>query len=126
MKPDIYNFVATIEAEHGVEAAAEVAAFEAKHVYAVKDFVENKKIDCDYTVTKAIDVQLSSDHFQKLKNGYERLLSNGCEPTKQARFVNAKDAESVSICALNCFGTQASANYLPVLGCQRRCWLRYI
>lgn len=99
MKPDIYNFAATIEAEHGVEAAAEVAAFEANHVHAVKDFVDKEKIDCDYTVTKAIDVQLSSDHFQKLKSGYERLVSNGSEPTKQARFVNAKDAESVNICS---------------------------
>lgn len=99
MKPDIYNFVATIEADYGVEAAAEVAAFEAKHVHAIKDFVDKEKIDCDYTVTKAIDVQLSSDHFQKLKNGYERLISNGSEPTKQARFVNAENAESVSLCS---------------------------
>ncbi|KAJ5363464.1 uncharacterized protein N7496_009177 [Penicillium cataractarum] len=96
MKPDIYNFVATIEAEHGVEAAAEVAAFEANHVHAIKDFVDKEKIDCDYTVTKAIDVQLSSDHFQKLKNGHVRLVSNGSEPTKQARFVNAENAESFS------------------------------
>jgi hypothetical protein len=97
MKPDIYNFVATLEAEHGIEAAAEVAAFEAKHVHAVKAFVDKENIACDYTVTKAIDVQLSSDHFQKLKSGYERLVSNGSEPTKQARFVNAEDAESVNM-----------------------------
>ncbi|KAJ5912178.1 uncharacterized protein N7473_001481 [Penicillium subrubescens] len=96
MKPDIYNFVATLEAEYGVEAAAEVAVFEARHVHAVKDFVDKERIDCDYTVTKAIDVQLCSGHFQKLKSGYERLVSNGFEPTKPARFVNAEDAESFS------------------------------
>lgn len=99
IKPDIDNFVATLEAEYGVEAAVEVAAFEVKHVHAVKDFVDKKKLDCDYTVTKAIDVQLSSDHFQKLKSGYERLVSNGSEPTTQAHFVNAEDAESVIICS---------------------------
>jgi 3',5'-cyclic AMP phosphodiesterase CpdA len=99
MKPDIYNFVATLEAEYGVEAAAEVAVFEARHVHAVKDFVDKERIDCDYTVTKAIDVQLCSGHFQKLKSGYERLVSNGFEPTKPARFVNAEDAESVHICS---------------------------
>lgn len=98
MKPDLYSFISTIAAEYGVEAAAEIAAFEAKHVHAINDFVDKEKIDCNYTVTKAIDVQLNADHFQKLKTGYEGLITNGCDPTKQALFVNAEEAESVSIC----------------------------
>ena len=36
MKPDLYNWISTVAAEHGVDAAAEVAAFEARHVYAIK------------------------------------------------------------------------------------------
>lgn len=36
MKPDLYNWISSVAAEHGVEAAAEIAKFEARHVYAVK------------------------------------------------------------------------------------------
>ncbi|KAJ5758541.1 hypothetical protein N7520_005697 [Penicillium odoratum] len=96
MKPDIYNFIATLAAEHGVDAAAEVAAFEAKHVRAFKDFVEKEGIDCDYTVTKAVDVQLDEDHFEKLKDGHNRLIAGGSKPTTGARIIESEDAESFS------------------------------
>ena len=36
MKPDLYNWISSVAADHGVEAAAEIAKFEARHVYAVK------------------------------------------------------------------------------------------
>lgn len=97
IKPDPYNFISTLAAEYGVVAASEVAAFEGKHVHAMKDFVDIENIDCNYTVTKAIDVQLSPDHFAKLKDGYESLISKECDPTEQARLVGTEDAELVSI-----------------------------
>lgn len=97
MKPDVYNWISTLAEDHGVDAAAEVAAFEAKHVQAVKDFVEREGIDCDYTVTQAVDVQLSEDHFRKLRAGYERLIASGCAPTKQALCVGPEQAEEVSL-----------------------------
>lgn len=97
MKPDLYNWISTVAADYGVDAAAEVAAFEAKHVQAIKEFVERENIDCDYTVTKAVDVQLSLDHFKKLKAGCERLIASGCTPTKQARCVGPEEAEAVSL-----------------------------
>ncbi|CAG7954251.1 unnamed protein product [Penicillium olsonii] len=96
MKPDIYNGIAGLAVDHGVEAAAEVAAFEAKHVTYLKQFVENENIQCDYVVTKAIDVQLSQAHSAKLKEGYDRLIQNGCEPTATATFVDTPEAEKFS------------------------------
>ncbi|KAJ5645936.1 hypothetical protein N7490_002308 [Penicillium lividum] len=96
MKPDIYNFIATLAAEHGVDAAAEVAAFEAKHVRAVKEFVEKEGIDCDYTITKAVDVQLDETHFEKLKDGHNRLVAGGSKPTTGAQIIESEDAESFS------------------------------
>ncbi|KAJ5112709.1 hypothetical protein N7532_000754 [Penicillium argentinense] len=96
MKPDIYNFVSTLAAEYGVDAAAEVAAFEAKHVYAIKDFVEREQIDCDYAVTQAIDVNFSSDHYKKLKKGFEQLVASGCVPTKEGRYIDAENAQEFS------------------------------
>lgn len=95
MKPDIYNFIATLAADYGVDAAAEVAAFEAKHVHAMKDFIEAEKIDCDYAVTKAVDVQLTEAHFKRLKDGYNRLVAGGSQATAQAQIIESQDAETV-------------------------------
>ncbi|KAJ6014145.1 hypothetical protein N7540_008736 [Penicillium herquei] len=96
MKPDIYNFIGTLAADYGVEAAAEVAAFEAKHVHTVKDFVEKEKIECDYKVTKAVDVQLDEAHFNKLKDGCHRLVAGGSQPTTKVEIIESKDAEAFS------------------------------
>lgn len=101
VKPDIYNFIAKLAADYGGDAAAEVAAFEAKHVYAFKDFVAKENIDCDYTVTRAIDVQLNRAHYEKTKAGFQRLIAGGCAATKQAHFIDAGDAEKV-ICSVLC------------------------
>lgn len=97
LKPDPYNGVATLAAEHGFKAAAEVAAFEASHVPALKDFIEKEGIDCDFVVTRAMDVQLSDEHCQRLKAGYDKLVAAGNESTKNAFFVSGKDAEGVCL-----------------------------
>ncbi|CAG8947530.1 unnamed protein product [Penicillium salamii] len=96
MKPDIYNGIAGLAADHGVEAAAEVAAFEAKHVTYLKQFIDNANIQCDYVVTKAVDVQLSQEHSEKLKDGYDRLIQGGCEPTANATYIDTPNAEKFS------------------------------
>jgi glycine/D-amino acid oxidase-like deaminating enzyme len=95
LKPDLYNGIAGLAAEYGVDAAAEVAAFEAKHVSFLKEFIEKEKIDCDYSVTKAIDVQLDDDHTKRLKAGYEKLIKEGCAPTTAAKYIGTNEAEKV-------------------------------
>lgn len=97
MKPDIYNFIASLAADYGVDAAAEVAEFEAKHVHAFKDFVEKENIDCDYIVTQAIDVQFDREHCRKLKDGFQRLVADGCATTKRGHFTDADNAEEVCL-----------------------------
>jgi hypothetical protein len=97
MKPDVYNGIAGLAADHSVEAAAEVAAFEAKHVTFLKEFIERESIDCDYSVTKAIDVQLCRDHSATLKEAYEGLIEKGCEATKKAKYIPQNEAEQVRI-----------------------------
>lgn len=96
MKPDVYNGIVGLAADYGIEAAAEVAAFEAKHVTYLKDFIDREKIDCEYAVTNAVDVQLSQDHSNKLKSGYDRLIENGCKPTANATYIDTPDAEKVN------------------------------
>lgn len=52
-------------------------------------------IDCELTVTDAIDVQLSATHAQCLKAGFDRLVASGCEPTKKTRYIGPAEAEKV-------------------------------
>lgn len=128
MKPDIYNFIATLAADYGVDAAAEVAAFEAKHVHAMKDFIESEKIDCDYTVTKAVDVQLTESHFKKLKDGYNHLVSSGSQATAQAQIIEFKDAEAVCLLFIHKIPEfrRSTADIDPVFWSKRCCGLLYV
>lgn len=101
MKPDLYKSIATLAEDYGVKAAAEVAAFEVKHVQAIKEFVDKEGIDCDYTVTNAVDVQLDDSYFNQLQEGYKHLVAGGSKPTANARIIEAKDAQSVRACESN-------------------------
>ena len=67
-----------------------------KHVQALQELVDREKINCDYTVTKAIDVQLSKSYFQKLKAGYEHLVAGGCTASTRVQAIGADEAERVS------------------------------
>lgn len=97
LKPDLYNGIASLAAEYGYEAAAEVAAFEASHIEELRTFVEKEKIDCDLVITRAIDVQLSNEHSIRLKDGYDKLLHAGVVPTSDVSYIPEKDAEAVSL-----------------------------
>lgn len=72
-----------------------MAEFEAWHVDAIQHLVEEEKIDCELSVTDAIDVQLNPLHAQSLKDGYDRLVASGCEPTQKTRYIGPAEAEKV-------------------------------
>ena len=95
VKPDLYNRPDSIAAEYGLEAAAEAAAFEADHVDAIRDLVEKEKIDCDFVITRAIDVQLKEPIQDKLKAGYDRLIKSGVAATTKVFFAPEDTAEAV-------------------------------
>jgi hypothetical protein len=96
MKPDVYSSIGTLAARYGVEAAAEVAALEAKHVSVIKSLIDREQISCDLEVSKAIDVQLDESHNAKLLAGYDALIAGGSEATKAAAYVSGSEAEMVS------------------------------
>ncbi|KAK6365533.1 hypothetical protein LTS17_011252 [Exophiala oligosperma] len=105
MKPDPYNSISRLAAEHGIEAAREVAEFEASHVTTIKDVVDREGIECEYVVTNAIDVQLNADHCKTMKANYDHLVHEGCRPTQDTEFVAKPGAEQRSgvIGAEGCF-----------------------
>ncbi|CAJ0550004.1 Ff.00g099340.m01.CDS01 [Fusarium sp. VM40] len=96
LKPDSYNAISRLAKEYGVEAAAEVANFETANVEAVAEFVRQNDIDCDFIMTRAVDVQFQTEHHAKLVEGYRSLLDHGVEATKQTYAVPSRIAENVS------------------------------
>ncbi|KAL4804744.1 FAD dependent oxidoreductase-domain-containing protein [Aspergillus unguis] len=96
LKPDPFNRIASLAAEYGIDAAKEVAEFEARHVDAVQKLVEMEKIDCDLTVTEAMDICRDDTHAAAFKKGYDALVEAGCEPTRQMGYIGADKAEEIS------------------------------
>ncbi|KAL4793157.1 FAD dependent oxidoreductase [Aspergillus venezuelensis] len=96
LKPDPYNRIASLAREHGLDAAREVAEFEARHVDAVAELVEREKIDCDMTVTEALDVHTNPEYARVLKEGYDLLVEGGVRPTVETGYISKDRAEEFS------------------------------
>ncbi|KAH7240373.1 FAD dependent oxidoreductase [Fusarium redolens] len=96
LKPDSYNAIAAYASEYGIEAAAEVASFESANVKAVTEYIRQNKVDCDFVLTRAVDVQLSTGHQRRIKEGYDKLIAAGLEPTKDTFSIEGKDTEMLS------------------------------
>ncbi|OBS17642.1 hypothetical protein FPOA_09378 [Fusarium poae] len=96
LKPDVYNLCSRMAEEHGIDAAAEIAEFELANLEAVKDYVVENNVDCDFMMTQAVDVQLSEEHNSSLKRGFDNLVSAGVSATKRAFYIDGKYAEMVS------------------------------
>lgn len=96
LKPDSYYSISRLATEYGVDAAAEVANFESANVEAVTEFIRENKVDCDFVLTRATDVQFSAEHQEKVRAGYERLLAAGVKATKGTYCAEDRYAEKVS------------------------------
>ena len=96
LKPDPYSFISHLAAEYGTEAAAEVAEFERAHIDAIRELVRTEKIDCDFVLTNAIDVQLLPEECRNAKADFDRLGAAGVKSVSRVGFYGQKDAEEVS------------------------------
>ncbi|KAK7546296.1 FAD dependent oxidoreductase superfamily [Phyllosticta paracitricarpa] len=96
LKPDVYFQVPKYTALFGAEAANEVAAFESSQVYAVKELVEKEQIDCEFTLTRAVDVCLDADHAAKCKAEFMELRRRKVPSVRDVFFAEGKTAEDVS------------------------------
>lgn len=81
---------------YGVKAAAEVADFETANLEAVAEFVREEKVDCDFVVTRAVDVQFNEEQHKKLKQGYENLSAANVKSTKGTFHAPERYAEQVT------------------------------
>lgn len=96
VKPDTYFSAPKYIKLYGAEAAAEMARFETAHVYAVKELVEREGLECDFHLTRAIDVYLDPDHARETESAFRRMVEAGVADLRDVAFTGARDAERVS------------------------------
>ncbi|RAO65216.1 uncharacterized protein BHQ10_001228 [Talaromyces amestolkiae] len=96
LRPDMYSPMPKFIDRAGIERAVEVAEFEVAHLNAIKSLVEKEKIDCDFTLTRSIDVWCNEEAAIKAKKLYDALVSRNMNYMKDVFFVFGKDAEGIS------------------------------
>lgn len=96
LKPDPFNRPAAIAETYGIEAAEEVANFEVSHVPAVKKLIEDEDIDCDFVLTRCIDVSFTQANFDRMKAGVEMLRKNNVTAMKDMYVAAGAEAEQLS------------------------------
>ncbi|RDW82618.1 FAD dependent oxidoreductase superfamily protein-1 [Coleophoma cylindrospora] len=93
LKPDTYFNISKYSSKYGAEAAAEVARFEAGNIPAVKALVEKEAIDCDFHLTRAIDVYLDKEQADETLANYKGLVAAGVAPLGDVHYIDGKYVE---------------------------------
>lgn len=95
MRPELYMQIPEYIEKYGLKRAAEITNFEISHIQILKDLVEKEKIDCDFVLTRSMDVFLDEAHASKSKAAYDLLVESGLASLKDVQFTSAKNAETV-------------------------------
>lgn len=96
IKPDVYYNILKYTKKYGAENAAAFARFEAQNVLAVKELVEKEKIDCDFVLTRSLDVYLDDAHAKATHDAYQELRRIGVADLADVHYLEGAEAESVS------------------------------
>ncbi|RAK81537.1 NAD(P)/FAD-dependent oxidoreductase [Aspergillus fijiensis CBS 313.89] len=107
LRPDFYGHIPTYIDRAGVRAGAEIAEFEISHLHAMKKLIEEEQIDCDFTLTRSIDVWCNEEAAQKAKTVYDRMRSLNLDYMNDVVFYTGKDVEG--ICGVK--GAKACASF---------------
>lgn len=97
IKPDTYYNTPKYERLYGTEQASRLQKFESSQVLAVKHLVDSEGLDCDFHLTRAVDVYLDTEHAAQTKSAYQRLLRSGRFDLKDVHYTGKRDAERVSL-----------------------------
>jgi hypothetical protein len=96
LKPSPHQQIINNAQKYGLEAALELARFEIAHIPAMKELVEKENIDCDFHITRAVDVQLDDDYCQKVKQSYDNLVKARISVLADVEYIPEPKAERVS------------------------------
>ncbi|CAG9953262.1 unnamed protein product [Clonostachys rosea f. rosea IK726] len=96
IKPDPCHRPSSLAMAYGIKVAAECAAFEAQNLSAVKKFVEDEAIDCEFTLTRAVDAFMSDAVCDKVMASVDMLRRNHVPVMSDVHFAKGSDAEVLS------------------------------
>jgi hypothetical protein len=102
LRPDFYGHIPTYIDRAGARAGAEIAEFEIAHLPAIKKVIEEENIDCDFTLTRTIDVWCNEEAASRAKATFDMMAAQNFEYMKDAIFYTGKDVEGVSLCIILC------------------------
>ncbi|KIW13150.1 hypothetical protein PV08_08337 [Exophiala spinifera] len=77
LKPDTYYSAAEAYQKYGAKVADELIKFERQQVFDVKRLVEEEKIDCDFELTRAIDIFTDQQTADSVMKTHNEMKSNG-------------------------------------------------
>jgi glycine/D-amino acid oxidase-like deaminating enzyme len=95
-RPDLYGHIPTYIDRAGEHAGAEIAEFEIANLRAIKKIIEEEKIDCDFTLTRSIDVWCNEDSAKKAEAVYQSMVARNFEYMDDVVFYTGDKVEGVS------------------------------
>ncbi len=108
VKPDSYFNVPKYTRLYGAKVAAEIAKFETSQVLAVKELVEREKLDCDFHLTRGVDVYMDEDFARRTADSYMGLVQEGVVDVRDVAYTGPEDAERVGLPHIHYMFTLAS------------------
>lgn len=96
VRPDLYGHIPTYIERAGPRAGAEIAEFEIANLRALKRFIEEENIDCDFTLARSMDVWCNEDAAEKAKATYDSMKAHHFEYMDDVVFYTRNQAEGVS------------------------------
>ena len=97
VKPDVYFNAVLSEKMFGPQMAEQLTKFETQQVFDVKRLVEKEQIDCDFELTRAVDVFVDPRVAEPTITAYKQMRARGYRFSEDLHFIaNPKKAEQVS------------------------------
>ncbi|PYH99002.1 FAD dependent oxidoreductase [Aspergillus ellipticus CBS 707.79] len=96
LRPDIYGHIPKYIERFGLEAGVEIADFEWNHIQALKDLLLEEDIDCEFNLTRNMNVYFDEASGAKAKSAMDKLLAQGVKVADDLHFTGAKSAEGIS------------------------------
>ncbi|KAF9693084.1 hypothetical protein EKO04_008954 [Ascochyta lentis] len=107
LRPDLYGHIPRYIQRDGLEAAVELAKFEISHVQALKQFIADEEIDCDFVLARTVDVWSNTEAAKEALQVNKEMVSYNLEYMNDVFFHHGPKAESLS----GVKGAKAVASY---------------
>ena len=103
VKPDTYFGITKYKKMYGLKAAAAIQKFQSSQVLAVKNLVEREGLDCDFHLTRSVDVIMDAELAEQKLEEYNELVRGGVVDMKDVAYTPKHDAERVNTSILDTY-----------------------